>query len=183
MIRLDKETHEYTTEGGITVPSVTQIIDRSGLMNKAWYTPEAQARGTLVHEITALLDQGIEVYCKSDDDYAGYIDAYLKFQREADFLVIEVEKRVYHPELMYAGTIDRIVELNGRMAVLDIKTGVQENWHAVQLAGYSKALEEPLPLYSLYLRANGTYSLIKHRNVRELYNRWISVLNTYKAGV
>lgn len=184
MIRFDPDTHTYTyatDEGDITLPSVTQILDRAGLINKAWYTRSGQVRGTIVHSITAMIDQGLSVIW-GDLDVAGYIAAYLTFKEESGFVPISVEKRVYDLELGYAGTVDRIGTLQDKTVILDIKTGAAEKWHGIQLQAYATALDKKYPLYGLYLRENGTYRLQKHRNTRDLKNTWISALNTYKAG-
>lgn len=65
----------------------------------------AADRGTSVHKATENIDR----YGSADidDEYAGYVQAYVSFLREHDVIWSDIEKPMYHPVKHYAGTIDR----------------------------------------------------------------------------
>jgi hypothetical protein len=65
--------------------------------------------------------------------------AWLRFLKDHELTVIHTEHNVVNDALKVAGTLDRIVEWQGRRVVLDIKTGskVDKTAYAVQLARYA----------------------------------------------
>ena len=66
---------------------------------------------------------------------------------------------------MYAGTIDRTGRLNSKKVLIDIKTGSPHPATDIQLAAYEELLDGGAEeVYALYLRDNGSYSLIKKRD-------------------
>ena len=44
-VTFDKETHIYKIDG-VVVPSNTQILSETGLVDSSWYTQEGADRGT-----------------------------------------------------------------------------------------------------------------------------------------
>ena len=65
--------------------------------------------------------------------------AWVRFKKAHNLKVIANEATVVNDTLKVAGTLDRIVEWDGRRCVLDIKTGakVAKTAYAVQLARYA----------------------------------------------
>ncbi len=174
----DKESHTYTL-GGQKLPSVTEIISNSSLIDKKWFTDYAATRGTYVHEACALLDNGKLAEDYLDDVLEPFVEAYKKFKRLEMFDWDEIEISCVNEKMGFAGTPDR-VQLSKIPVILDIKTGVKMPWHGIQLAGY--ALLKNIPFakrYSLYLKNTGKFALVEYRDSRDVDNFTIA-LNAYK---
>lgn len=160
------EGHVYEYQGQI-IPSVSEILrflsrEVYGNIDK-FILDNAATRGTAVHSATQALDETGAVDCPSD--ISGYVEAYARFRREHDADWAYIEKAIAHPAMLYAGTVDRSGQLDGRFSVLDIKTTgvVKKSLVKAQLNGY-KLLMEQLGetverLYCLQLMRNGRYRL------------------------
>ena len=78
--------------------------------------------------------------------YSDALDAVLKWLAAGDsdgpYKVEATELPVFHPELLYAGTIDCVFRTASGLAVVDWKSGggIYES-HAMQIAAYAMALE------------------------------------------
>lgn len=179
MIIFEKEPHKYTVDGE-DYPSVTQILEDCGLINTSWYSEESAQRGIYVHEATQQLDENpVSGIMFDDDEIEGYIDAYLKFKRENEFIIISIERMVANKKLRFAGRIDRIGILNGQNCILDIKTGQKEKYHGAQLSGYKLAYDEgKAKLFGLYLKRDGNYKLLEYKD-SDYRNTFMSALNIY----
>jgi len=161
----DPATHTYTVDG-VRLPSVTEICrflsyDRKS--DKPWLAQQAADRGTRVHEYTVMLDYGEEPE-DIEPDCAGYVTAYRRFLHDYQPEWQGIETVLGSKSLGYAGTCDRYGVINGRRAVLDIKTGSSVNKVSVasQLAGYEMLLWSTKDFTAddpccLLLRKDGTY--------------------------
>jgi len=76
------------------------------------------------------------------DDLVGYLIQWKKFLNEMNVQIFENEKRLFSSKYFYAGTLDRVAEMNGKETILDIKTGVPWMSHPVQLSAYDLAYNE-----------------------------------------
>lgn len=170
MLTFDEALHEYRYDGKI-VPSVTQIM--SPLFDFSFVDELkleiACGRGTQVHKACELYDKG-ELDESGIDDWpwVQYFNAYKKFRRDSGFVPETNEERVYNKVLGYAGTLDIRGPLNGKPALIDIKTtATLSPVVGVQLSAYETALvtsdgwKGPSKFfkYALQLRADGTYRL------------------------
>ena len=185
-IDFDAEKHEYSV-GGVKIPSVSEIIaplsaDRYDGLNP-WMLKAAAAKGTAVHEATELMDYGIEP--EADPDIEPYLLAYQTFLCEHDVEWEMIEQIVFYDRGVegeppkYAGTVDRYGMLDGRKAVVDIKTYSSMPTDALLNASCQTALYEDaittsdefpnmfddqggyiVSRYVLHLRKDGSYRLI-----------------------
>lgn len=75
--------------------------------------------------------------------YAGYFRAFLSWWKTRKPEPLATERRVYHKVLLYAGTVDLICEIKGRLTLVDYKSSASVNSKlcGVQLEGYDRALE------------------------------------------
>jgi uncharacterized protein YecE (DUF72 family) len=75
-----------------------------------------------------------------DSEDAPYIRSFLNFINDWEPRYIETEASVFNREHGYAGTLDAIVEIDGKRYVMDYKTG-KSVWPevALQLAAYRYA--------------------------------------------
>lgn len=166
MLKFYDDGHIYEYNGKV-IPSVSELLrfmsrEVYGDVNK-FLLDQAAERGTAVHSATQALDETGSVECT--DDIAGYIEAYAQFHREHDVSWQYIEKPVAHPSLMYAGTIDRAGLVDGKSAVVDIKTNsaIKKPMVKAQLNGYRKLMEtigyQTERLYCLQLTKSGKYRL------------------------
>jgi len=159
------DTRFYLTELGNYVPSVTTILDcypkSAGFYE--WLKKvgedadsirdEAGDRGSTVHKLTERYDAGEEVALINEAGNIEYkllewsmFERYVEFRRRFPINIIHSELNLISDNLGFAGTLDRVVEFNGRLLILDIKTSNSLYDHYwLQMAAYRKLLEEVQP--------------------------------------
>ena len=151
----------YQTESGNYVPSVTTIGDAypKGPEYFAWLKKvgedsdtirdEAGRRGSIVHELTEKYDNGEEISLLSDTGRIGFkLSEWAMFERYVDFRsrfeleILMSEFNIINENLGYAGTLDRVVKMNDKKILLDIKTSnAIYPFYWLQLAAYKKLYE------------------------------------------
>ena len=158
------EGHKYTIDGE-ELPSVselTRFISREIYGDVGQFNLDRAAdRGTAVHKATELLDK--YGTAEIDEDIAPYLQAYIAFRKEHKCEWQKIEYATHHPENLYAGTLDRVGTVDGKLVVLDIKTSstIQKPLYTAQLNLYRKMLPDPIDqLVILHLKKDGTYKLI-----------------------
>jgi hypothetical protein len=150
-LTFDEASHTYHYQG-VQVPSVTQVL--KPLMNLDFVDPDvlqaAASFGVAVHKACELDDLKQLDEESLADELAPYLAAWRKFSRDYDVEWQGVEERVYHPQLRYAGTLDRrgLVRVDPRKsyrtpAIVDIKSGtVLYPSVGPQLSAYHRAIAE-----------------------------------------
>jgi len=179
-INFKEEGHIYYLDGGEILPSVSQILQDCGIIDTTYFKPGHATRGREIHKATEFIDNKIlDISCYSESEHIKYIEAYELFKKETGFEVLEVEKKVYSEIYKYAGTIDRIGILNEKKIILDIKSGVKQGWHGIQLTAYNLSQEFIYNIYGLYLNKHGTYVLEKYNSAKYM-DTFLSALNVYR---
>lgn len=178
VVEFDPILHRYS-RNGVTLPGVTGVLEAVGISDASKYTPGSDERGKAVHLATQYLDESDLDETSLAPELSGYLRAYRRFLSDTGWKWIAIEKRLGHLTLGYAGTIDRISE----DAIVDIKSGGPEKWHALQLAAYLAMLADPMSRrrYGLYLARNGAYALKEYPR-QEFSRDWAvfqSALNIY----
>lgn len=176
MLTFDEPRHEYRWDG-IPVPNVTRII---APLTEAIYQripheklERARQEGKHVHKM-------VELYFTKDlkgvpSWMEGHHRALLKFEEETGFECLDTERKVYHPTLRYAGTLDlrgRMKHLKGskHIAILDVKRSFYAGPAiGLQTSGYEGAAnteekDKSRERYALQLNPNGTYRLKRYDN-------------------
>jgi hypothetical protein len=181
-INFDPEKHEYEVDGVIP-PSVTQILKSVGLIDDSFYSDDSAAKGLEIHELTKLIDEGfLKLEKLKHHSYIGYLKAWDKFKFDFGVGLEAIEKRIYHPNYNYAGTLDRIADIKKlklKNCVIDIKTGQSAKWHGLQLWGYAMA-ENTENMMCVYIKDNGHYKIDMFEGTKERNRQtWISALNVY----
>jgi hypothetical protein len=129
-----------------------------------WQMEAAADRGTKVHAATEALDKTGRA--EIEDSYLPYLQAYAQFRQEHEVQWELIEYADYHPELMYAGTIDRYGIVDGYRTLVDLKTtyrvykplcGASLNLYRLILEARQKAVER---LMIIHLKKDGTYKLV-----------------------
>lgn len=168
VIHFDLATHTYRV-GGRVIPSVTQIIGSAGV--RGAFTPSdavmayACDRGRAVHLACELDDDGTLDERSVHPEVLPYLNAYRQFKAETRYEIVEMELARYDELMGFCGTPDRICVINGRPAVLDLKSGVKMAATGMQLAAYAVLAGHPAASrFSLQLRADGLYRLERYSN-------------------
>ena len=172
------DSHKYTVDGE-EVPSVSEL---TRFLTRELYTDapqyfldQAAKRGTNVHKATEAIDKFGTV--EIEDEYAGFVKAYVSFLKEHEVSWGNIEWPVCRKddEMPYAGTIDRVGALDGKTVILDIKTtanisSLHKLCYTAQLNLYRLAVKEkPVEeLWVLQLKKDGTYKLIQLEENKEL---------------
>lgn len=129
-----------------------------------WQMEAAADRGTKVHAATEALDKTGRA--EIEDGYLPYLQAYAQFRQEHEVVWELIEYADYHPELMYAGTIDRYGIVDGYRTLADLKTtyrvykplcGASLNLYRLILEARQKTVER---LMIIHLKKEGTYKLV-----------------------
>ena len=102
-------------------------------------TGDAAETGTALHSLTERIDRGNELGVVPQE-YQADIEAYRKATANIEFTEIETFR--VHDDFKVAGTADRIGRLNGRLMIMDIKSGSIDYPHkmAMQLAVYARSV-------------------------------------------
>jgi len=156
------DTRFYSTSDGSYVPSVTTILEAypKDASYFKWLKDvgsdadairdEAGRRGSLVHELTEKYDMG-EIVSYLDDNgrprfkmlewamFERYVDFSTNHKPAIDLIELHMASSI----LGYAGTLDRVMEIEGKRYLVDIKTSnsiYPSYW--LQLAAYRHLLTE-----------------------------------------
>lgn len=180
----EKESHSYFVKGK-NIASVTQVIQKAGLIDTQWFTDFARDRGSAVHEAIHLDIHNNLFYDGLHEVIKPYVDAWLKFKKDTRAVPILrlCEKPQYNPIYGYVGTPDYVGTLNSRYVLIDYKTGASPVAH-IQTAAYSR-FPEIMPYmperYSLRLFNDGKYKLIPHKDEND-FLVFLDCLQKIKAG-
>ncbi|WP_284459710.1 PD-(D/E)XK nuclease family protein [Cupriavidus campinensis] len=161
----DEASHTYTADG-VVIPSVTQIL--APLNDLSFIKPDVlqykRELGTAVHKATELYDQGELDEATVPAVVQPYLDGWIRLRAELSFEILGMEERVFHPAHRYAGTYDRLVLLDGKRCIWDLKTGGMFPSYGPQTAAYKNAVEKASGKrvegrFTVELRDDGTYRL------------------------
>ena len=176
-LEFDSDKHEYRVNGKV-IPSVTELC---GPLTYSKYRvdnaviEQAAYRGSLIHELTALWDRGdLEEDSIMAADVGQYLMAWIQFCRDYqpkwEFIELPLACR------KFAGTIDRIGEIDGKLVVVDIKTTSSMDRAnkialSMQLFGYWRLCSyNDIRIHydkslGVQLKKDGTYSVIETEKV------------------
>jgi hypothetical protein len=125
----DDLDHRYELDG-VTVPSVTQILTRSGLIDFSSIPPfvrdAALDRGRKVHQAIHYFnerDLDVDAFEADFPLYAPYLRAWMAFCDQRRFVPVLNEQRIASRRHQVAGTLDCLGVLDGTAVLLDFKTG------------------------------------------------------------
>lgn len=166
-LRFEPVPHRYFLEPEhIELPSVTTVLKETRMVDYSMIPQDvlvaASKRGTVVHEALALwLNDDLDE-ASLDPMIAGYVQAGMRFVREARLQPLQVETRVWSPAYRYAGTFDLTAGMpDGTEAVIDWKTGLLMPGHRLQLAAYTGTQDAPRKWRRMAVKLNvdGTYAI------------------------
>jgi|SRR5690606_9702692 len=170
----DEAAHRYTLDGR-PVPGVTTVLKLVSGADYAGVDPDvlarAAARGTAVHRMVELDGQGILDEDSLDDELRPYLAQWRQFMAQSGFVSLLQEGKVASRRYGYAGTLDLFGVLNGRFALIDVKSVVRVmRATGPQTAAYELALREwnpdvlpgdaPVDRFALQLRPAAAWQLV-----------------------
>lgn len=144
LLEFNSAEHKFTVNG-IKLPSVTQLM--TPLTEELYdgipkdILAKAAERGSMVHKaIEYNLKYGIDDIA---DEYRNYYDAYLKWKSEYNISIVHSELKLYHRVMMYAGIIDALAWVDGKLTLIDFKctAEITDMTCGVQLEAYKQALK------------------------------------------
>lgn len=163
----DEVNRIFTLRGKVLL-SVTDILVLSGIVDPTFFTEISRIRGTAVHQAVFLDIFGDLHVPGLHPMVRPYIEAWFLFKARTRFrpILSLCEKRFYHPLYGYVGRPDLVGWLNGRPALIDIKSG------GAGAAKYQLAAYREFPAiigyqpdrFSLSLKADGSYRLDPYSN-------------------
>ena len=180
MFAFREEDHSYWLSDR-RLDGVTEILERSGIADYRFSNEDAMTRGTYVHTATVLIDRGTLDWSALDDTLRPYCHAYQRFIEDKRPKILLSEKPMYHPQYLYAGTPDRVMEMDGAIILPDLKSGAPNRATAVQVSAYRELVKvsegiDCRKCFSLHLRDDGTYRLNHIENTQRYYNIFLAAL-------
>jgi hypothetical protein len=150
----------YYDTNGEFVPSVTTILEaypkdahffkwlKEVGTDADAIRDEAGRRGSVVHQLTEQYDTGEEVSLLNMDGNLQYkmiewsmFERYVEFSTRFKPEIIMSEQNFVNSFLGFAGTLDRVIKMNGLTYLIDIKTSnVIHDSYWLQLAAYRELL-------------------------------------------
>jgi hypothetical protein len=178
-----KEASGYTIDG-LWYPRVTKIVTIKAKPALYYYYGEAKSyraanestelsarEGTMIHEIAEaiLLGKDPEI----PNEVKGVIASFKEFLAKTPIAVTPelVERRIVNRDHRYAGTVDAIATIGGKLGVLDIKTSAAiYRDYCLQTSAYMDALKDEFPTLSTrwILRIDQLQKCVKCGAIRRL---------------
>lgn len=166
-VTLDHEFHRYYQDGVLfDGPSATAALSQCGLCDFSFVEEEirerSMARGTSVHWLTRLHDEGALDYRRVPKALRGYRQAWIEFRRLTGFVPNPYwTERSFVSKLGFSGTVDRVGSMfNMRFVTVDIKTGEGDvpEWCRYQLSLYCEETKT-IERLGVKLHPDGTYRI------------------------
>lgn len=179
--------HEYYL-GERKLPGITTTLRENNLYTEWSYSEEFLRRGRLVHNATQCYDENDLEWANVPDHILGYVMAWERFRKETGYVPYPdgIEKKKFHPVLLFAGTPDRDGEFpGGRKALVEIKTTGDDGvmpfpkehgfareanlppGTALQLSAQELLIGEPRERWGVELKPSGEYRTKHYRNHRD----------------
>lgn len=186
-LEFDTASHTYYNSGR-RLPSVTQVLDKAGLINEFSKRDEsARERGSRVHELTALDDVKRLDLRTVPKHLKNYLLAWRRFRLDTRFFPTQIEQRVDDLKHGYSGRFDRLGIMPDKkmLTILDIKTGAIQDYVRFQLSAYCLALD-PNKVFNrltVSLMANRRYTT-RTEPLATFYSdraEWLSILGKVKS--
>ena len=150
----------YLSDEGDFIPSVTTILEAypKGAAYFQWLKSvgedadeirdDAGKRGSRVHALTEIYDSGQEMKLMDDNGNINMklnewkmLERYVEFRNKYPFEILLSEQTIVSKDIGTAGTLDRVILMNGKKILVDIKTSnaiYSSYW--LQLSAYKDML-------------------------------------------
>ena len=158
------KSHQYFLDGD-ELPSVTTILKGVGQVDTRFMPETAAENGSRRHKVTQLMDEGDLDWGSVLPEDLPYAQAWGSYLDDNPVEIEATEVITFQEIYRYAGTIDRIGKYEGQPAIWDIKTGVPQKWHRLQLLLYAMMVtfdgDVQPRMFDVYLKDTGKYKPIE----------------------
>ena len=171
MVNFDADNHQYTANGEI-IPSVTQVL--SSLHDFSSISPDvlenAKQRGTAIHAMVDLYINKKLDLSALDARLYGRLAAWIEFTNLYKPKIVGCEKVVHSAKHGFAGTLDIVCLLEGKLSLIDIKSSkAAASTAGLQLAGYQIAYEEMAGVkvsrrLAVILKDDGKFEVLEYKS-------------------
>lgn len=171
------DTHTYFIAGR-KVPSVTQVL---GDILPSWKASEWYLqRGRAVHACAAMIGRGKNF--KHDPQLSGQVAACRRFFSEVKPRASRIEEQLFSEKYQYAGTVDMVCGIGGKVVVLDYKATLTESL-PIQCAAYALAIGTANDMWGVgvELRDDGTYKMSTMYRLKLFTQEWLALLTAYNV--
>lgn len=128
-----------------------QPLPQDFLKNAYDKSEEALTIGTDVHHLIESDLKGKRIPRQSDTSTQTAFSNYKTWKRSHKIEVIQTEMTVYSAKHDYAGTLDAILRVDGKVGIYDWKTGKRFSpVNNLQIVAYRKALKEMNPTFKVH---------------------------------
>ena len=179
------DLHEYWVdfEDGHTEQyiSATQLLDYHGLISEYGKNKEAALRGNMVHLASRYRFENRLDWASIDERILGYVQSLDLWVKATGFVAEDCEVRIWNDHLKLAGTYDvKGCMPDGGKFLIDLKSGVKEEWHRYQVALYLILEGGYRRRGCLYLKEDGDMAeFVSHDDPMDMVNA-ISLLNVLR---
>jgi hypothetical protein len=142
VFRYVDEPHGYWL-GDRQLDSPSSVFAELGLVDKRHYTEASRARGRAVHAGLHFAIKGTLDWNTLHPELHGYVRSGLLWVERRKPTILRLETPLYHPALLFAGTMDAEWELDGWPWVVDWKSGKAPRLTKYQTAGYAMLAARP----------------------------------------
>lgn len=183
------KTHSYPLDKGLF--SYEPIVLEEARTAHAQKRDKSAEIGTQAHSwISSWINAQINAteQIEANPALSLMTDNFLKWIEEAKPKFLASEKIVYSVDKFYAGTLDFLAEIDGKVYLGDIKTGsgiYQDMW--LQTAGYQLALEETEPNLKIdghiivNITKNGKLNVETHYDYETSKQGFLAALTLYRV--
>jgi hypothetical protein len=187
-LTFDEAAHRYYF-GGAVIPHVTRVLEGAGLIDYRFLGERREvylARGRAVHDATACDDEHRLTEGAVPPSIRGYVEAWRAFKRDYAFVPALIERRVFHEQYGYAGTLDRTgCVRDGTEWILDLKSGIAPAAVGCQLAAYAACLPHPRAhrRRCIELHEDGSYKVIPFETAdyQRDFERFVAALSLFRT--
>lgn len=150
---------------------------------------EAGERGTIIHKAIEMLLLGkllsfdtVVTDRQLNADEWEAVMSFVAWFEAIKPVVLSTEKTVFHPQDLYAGTIDLICEIKNKLWIIDFKTS-QDVWpsHKIQLSAYNRALESKYNIGILQVGYRKTKAKYKFTEIEPCYDLFLAAHTIWKS--
>lgn len=187
----------YYLKDNIKYPSVSTILG-GGKYQKSNSSSPSAAIGSIVHYkilkryTNKILPLPVDpIWSLSREEILGRISRCISMWNNLELNIkpIYIETTVFSEDVLFAGRMDMVCELDGILTLLDIKTGMQYPSNPIQISGYFHALDEkPEQTALVYLDSiidrnpsqEGHVVIHKKPELKEYYNEFLDKYSEFQ---
>ena len=180
--RFDHVEHVYTDAAGATLPHITGMLLKVGIIDDTWFTEESCDRGIAVHDLTAGYDLGAIDPRSLVSNFRGFLLAHVAAMQVLRPTHLAIEEPEVHPHYKFGGRPDRVSRIYNVLTVYEVKSGAKEKSHQIQtalqaiLVAWRYGLEPHMvQRMAGYYKNTGKYDLELHRD-RKDFDRALEVI-------